>query len=514
MKNLLILFIITLLSAVTVHAQNSYEVTFATEYEDVINEITKGYQDEFIVVRYKSYWAGIYDTAEIARFTLYSFYNNIEDSLCWPVAFYRPDTNIFPQKVYFDNNCYYVFGSAVTNTSGPDSLLTRWEYMARFDMNKQIVWEKLYPRPAELTGYLTSGGPRILKLISGNLLVLTGTSMVENPLYNRWLLREYSTGGNVLKERVFSHYLTGYVQSLTYSFDSTEILIHNSTGGHIPGCNNLETAGHGALILDTATYDTVGGVCYLPDINIHYPYEAMFDHNGHLILSGYTTIYDFDQHKFDEYIGTYILNSDFQVINSRLLTDKDRKTWFAYNEGMDIDENGNIFIAGEVDWVPDFFPQSYDYIYLAKMDSNLNVLTERYLGGDSFYGIMSMITTTDGGVALGGYKYDYTVNDWGDNDAFLIKTDADLMVGTNEHASIPVHSALVYPNPGTGTMNIRTTEKGGVLRLYNLSGKQMLQKKISDLITGIDCSTLTGGVYVWKLYKNNREIDYGKWIKL
>ncbi len=513
MKYLLVLFILMLLSTGAVHAQNSYELTFATPYNDVINEITKGCQDEFIVVRYKSYWAGIHDTADITRFTLYSFYNNLQDSLCWPVNFYRPDTNIFPQKVYFDDSCYYVFGSAVTNTGGPDSLITRWEYMAKFDMNKQMVWENLYPRPAELTGFRASGEPRILKLFSGNLLVVTGLLRIGSP-EDRWLLREYSNNGSIIKERVFSHYLTGDMQSLTYSFDSTEILIHNSIGGHIPGCNNLETAGYGALILDTVTYDTVGGICYLPDINIHYPYEAMFDHNGHLILSGMTFIYDFDQHKFDEYIGSYVLNSDFQVINSRLLTDKDRKTWVAYREGMDIDEDGNIFIAGEVDWLPDFFPQAYDYIYLAKMDSNLNVLTERYLGGDSFYGIMSMITTTDGGVALGGYKYDYMVNEWGDNDAFLIKTDADLMVGTSKHTTIPVHSALVYPNPGTGTMNIRTTEKGSILRLYNLSGKQMLQKKISNLITEVDCNTLAGGVYVWKLYKNNREIDHGKWIKL
>jgi len=511
MKYLLVL-LLTLLAWMG-NAQNSYEVTFVTKYDDRINEITKGYQDEFIVVRYKSYWAGIYDTADVARFTLYSFYNDLEDSLCWPIEFYRPDTNIFPQKVYFDSSCYYVFGSAVTNTNGPDSSLTRWEYMARFDMNKQMVWEKFYTRPGELTGYNSSGNPKLLKLISGNLLVLASMSLSGTPYY-RWLMREYSTDGNIIKERVFSNYLTGSMQSLTYSFDSTEILIHNSTGGHIPGCNNLETAGHGALILDTITYDTVGGVCYLPDISIHYPYEAKFDHNGHLVLSGMTLIYDFDMHKFDEYIGTYVLNSDFQIINSLLLTDKDRKTYVGVREGMDIDDDGNIFVAGEVDWVAAFFPQSYDYIYLAKMDSNLNVLTERYLGGDSFYAIMTMIATTDGGMAIGGYKYDYMVNEWGDNDAFLIKTDASLMVSTPEYSTIPVHSALVYPNPGSGAMNIRTTENGSMLRLYNLSGQQLLQTKIVGLITEINCHHIPGGVYVWKLFKNNREIDHGKWINL
>ncbi len=181
---------------------------------------------------------------------------------------------------------------------------------------------------------------------------------------------------------------------------------------------------------------------------------------------------------------------------------------------MNIDENGNIFVVGEVDWSASFFPQTYDYIYLAKMDSNLNVLTERYLGGNSFYGVMTMIATTDGGMAIGGYKYDYTVNEWGDNDAFLIKTDPELWVNTPENYAIPVHSVLVYPNPGSSIMNIRTTEKGSILKLFDLSGQELLQTTITDLITEINCNRLIQGVYVWKLYKNSREIDRGKWIKL
>ncbi len=512
MKKLLVILLFMLLQARVGYTQNSYDVTFATEFDDLISNISKGYEDELIAVRYKSYWAGIYDTADITRFTLYSFYNDLQDSLCWPVAFYRPDTNIFPQSVYFDSSSYFVFGGAVTNTGGPDSLLTRWEYMAKFNINKQLVWERFHPRTEELNSFLTSGYPKILKLISGNFLVITGLMRFGVPEY-RWLLIEYSRDGDIITERLFSQYLTGDIESLTYNFDSTEILLH-STMGHIPGCNHLETAGRGAVILDTVSYDTVGGVCYYPDINIQYPYEAMFDHNGHLVLSGVTNIFDFDHNKMDEYIGTYMLNADFQVINSRLLTDKDRKTWVASRKSMDIDENGNIFVAGEVDWVADFFPQTYDYIYLSKMDSNLNVLTERYFGGDSFYRITSMVTTTDGGVALGGYKYDYTVNEWGDDDAFFIKTDADLWVNTPEYNSIPVHSALVYPNPGGETLHIRTTEKGSVFRLYNLSGQEILQTKINNLITEVDCNQLNKSIYVWKLFKNNRVIDRGKWIKL
>ncbi len=63
-------------------------------------------------------------------------------------------------------------------------------------------------------------------------------------------------------------------------------------------------------------------------------------------------------------------------------------------------------------------------------------------------------------------------------------------------------------------MNIRTTEKGSILKLFDLSGQELLQTTITDLITEINCNRLIQGVYVWKLYKNSREIDRGKWIKL
>jgi len=101
-----------------------------------------------------------------------------------------------------------------------------------------------------------------------------------------------------------------------------------------------------------------------------------------------------------------------------------------------------------------------------------------------------------------------------EQDAFFIKTDVDLMVGTNETGSIPVHSALVYPNPGGETLHIRTTEKGSVFRLFNLSGQEILQTKINNLITEVDCNQLNKSIYVWKLYKNSREIDHGKWIEI
>ncbi len=511
MKRIVIIASLLFVIFQTGHTQNTYQVLFASGLDDVVHYISKGDNGEYVVIKYKNYWGGMQDTSQVVQYKIYSFFNDLQDSLCWPVSFNRLDTTILPHIVYYDSSFYYVFGAAVFKTGQSDTSIIRNDYMAKFDSDKQIVWERFYPRSPEFNDYCNAFDMNILLLTSGNFFTVVGVPKIGSP-EAEWLLREFTKNGEVVKTRVFSDYLSGYVQSLTYSFDSSEILIHSTTG-RIPGCNNLYTAGRGAVILDTVSYDTVGGICYAPDINIEYPYEAAFDKNGHLLLAGNYWSFDFEHHVMKEYIAVSVLNSDFQVINSKILSDIDRRAWAGERKCMDIDANGNIYIAGVVDWVPDFWPTTYDYIYVAKLDSNLNLITERYFGGDLFYHVMSMLSTTDGGIILGGMQYDYTINNY-EQDAFVIKTNAGLWVGTPAGNTIPVHSALVYPNPGNGTFKIRTTEKGSLFMLYNLSGKLLLQTEIKDLVTQQDANRLANGVYVWKLFKNNREIDSGKWINI
>jgi len=509
MKPTLLFALLYFIASLPINAQNSYKVLFASELYDAIYELSKGNDDEYNIIKYKNYFGGG-DTSSIFIADIYSFHNNLADSMHWPINFNRTDTIILPASILFDESYYIVAGGAVVRTN--DTIFTRYQYIAQVDLDKQLVWEYLYPRPQELVQYGSPGLQRILKLSSGNYLTVTMVMKLGGAI-EKWLIQSYSTNGDTLQTRVFDDYLAGYIESLTYNYDSSEILVH-ATNAHIPGCNHLENAGRGAVILDTATYDTLGGICYEPNFHIQDPYEAMFNPTGNLVIAGETMIYDFDQQKMDEYFGVYILDSNYNVTNSTLLTDKDRKFKAGEYKCMDIKATGDIYLAGILDRNPVFFPQTYDYIYLAKLDSNLNILTERYFGGDAYYYVLNMLSTTDNGIIISGMQYDYMVNEWGDTDAFLIKTNADLLVNTNEINSIPVHSALVYPNPGNGKLNIRTTEKGSLFVLYTLSGKRIKQIRIENLITEADGSSLPGGVYVWELYKNNREIDHGKWIKL
>ncbi|MCB2208077.1 MAG: T9SS type A sorting domain-containing protein [Bacteroidetes bacterium] len=512
MKTFISGILVLLAITMRIQAQDNYKVLFASEMDDAIYELSKGFNDEYNIITTKNYWGGGYDTSSIVRKDIYSLHNNLADSIRWPVSFNRLDTTLFPASILYDESSYLVAGGAVVREVGEDTTFTRYQYIARFGLNKQILWEHLYPRPQELIDYWCSGSQRILKLKSGNYLTVARVRKLGGAI-EKWLIQSYSPVGDTLQTRVFDDYLAGYIESLTYNYDSSEILVH-ATNGHIPGCDHLLNAGRGAVILDTIIYDTLGGICYEPNFHIQRPYEAMFNPAGNLVISGETWIYNIEEQKMDEYFGVYVLDTNYNVASSILLTDEDRKFKAAEFKCMDITANGDIYLAGILDRNPVFFPQTYNYIYLAKLDSELNILTERIFGGDAYYYVLNMLTTTDGGIILSGMQYDYMVNGWGDHDAFVIKTNDDLLVTTTESQTITSHSALVYPNPGNGKLYVRTTEMESLFVLYNLSGQVVQQTAISSLITEVDCNPLNKGVFVWKLLKNNRVIDHGKWIKI
>ena len=96
---------------------------------------------------------------------------------------------------------------------------------------------------------------------------------------------------------------------------------------------------------------------------------------------------------------------------------------------MRINSEGEICIAGTYNVVPIQWPNTYNWVYVAKLDQELNIINEQYYGGDAEYIVGSMTACEDGGIAVGGMCYDYLVNDH-EHDAFILKTDAGLMVNT------------------------------------------------------------------------------------
>jgi hypothetical protein len=140
------------------------------------------------------------------------------------------------------------------------------------------------------------------------------------------------------------------------------------------------------------------------------------------------------------------------------------------------------------------------------------MIWEKYLGGDAFYRTDGMCATYDGGVILTGRRYDENINSY-EYDGFLYKLDGNGYIGISEKSNLKVKSAIVYPNPVSDELFLRTAIKGAVFYVYNLAGKQVLNINVQGLITTVNLNYLKPGEYLWSLRTPDKLIESGKFIK-
>jgi hypothetical protein len=150
---------------------------------------------------------------------------------------------------------------------------------------------------------------------------------------------------------------------------------------------------------------------------------------------------------------------------------------------------------------------------IGKMDSNLNLLNEKYIGGDAYYHFNTITATSDGGALITTNRYDYLTQGH-EHDVYIIKLDSlDFTVGITEHKNKKLADAIVYPNPGNEIINIRTALKGCIFNLFDTFGRQILKKPMPDRITTVKTNTLSKGTYYYSVTDNNKTIISGTWIK-
>ncbi len=135
-----------------------------------------------------------------------------------------------------------------------------------------------------------------------------------------------------------------------------------------------------------------------------------------------------------------------------------------------------------------------------------------------FYGLQdgicnttnSITATRDGGLilitgitALNGSNYGCSI----------LKFPAEAFVGIEEAHENGLKVAIAYPNPGKDVLNIRTGLKDARVEVYDMNGRMVYGREITDTITAINTSAWPSGSYVWKVIVEGKESEVGKWIK-
>ena len=500
---------VLLLFVVSLHAQGSYKMVLEGPQNGHFSVVSANSADEFVAS--KSVYP--FQTLKVIKSEIYSFSNSSAfDTLRWDIELSRADTALFVSTINcFPENGEYLFLGTGTHYTNIDTLIivSKFNWMMRLDATKNKIWEAYYPIPEGISQTSDFYGVCVLPLTSGNYLL--GRTIRVNAAVLHLQLIEINPQGEVVKTKLFDDSQLGIIMSLTYNMQGSSVLLHLVGGQQLNNCQS-ET---GAYILDTANYDITGSICYRENATgFNQPYNAMISPDGELIVAGSYSSYNSSSNSINRYLGVARYDTNYQITNQILLTAPDTMTYAAWENCIDINEQGEICVAASFDNALGFYTGYYDLVYLAKLDSELNLMHERYIGRDAEYAPFYVAATGDGGIAVGGSQYDYLVNQYGEEDPFIIKTDAGLWLDTPQIHEENIHRALVYPNPGTCELNIRTTIKQAVFRLYDTKGQLIMEYPINQLSTTIPVGNLSKGVYWWTIVQRENVSDKGKWIKL
>ena len=189
----------------------------------------------------------------------------------------------------------------------------------------------------------------------------------------------------------------------------------------------------------------------------------------------------------------------------------------ATHRSFDTTNAGEIYFSGTAN-VEFSYPwqQNPSWIFLSKLDEDLEQQWIRFYGGDMFYHIYTIKATQDGGAIMACRTYDHQ-SQYLEHDILIIKVDENgLITGLdNEPVQIKARDAIVYPNPGSSYLKIKSGPQidGALFELYDMTGKIMARKVLSSGLVEINTNHWPAGTYTYRITRQKHQLDSGKWTK-
>lgn len=402
---------------------------------------------------------------------------SIEDSLMY-----------FTKIIQVSEEPIKYFASALCYPAGDDEWKNELFYL--LDENFEVIWKKRFA--LSQNRFVTSFSD-ILHLYDGSYLLARRPSNVEDYMYIFHLSQE----GDSLDFREYEGDSAGKIMALTYSPDSASYWLHTHLAHYDPLGPESQV-----IVLNEDLEQTK--VMYYPRWFSENYYAKVLPNNK-LVASG--SYMDFDNH----YLGTYILDSNLNVLHEDFLTHTDT-SFAATSKCVDYYYPDQIFVGGTHNrslWgeIPTWF-------VLAKYNQELDLIYERYIGGDANYWMYNITATSDSGVIVSGTRYDYD-EAVTKKKAIIIKLNPEgVLVGNNEAKQpVRISKAIIYPNPGSNNLTLRTSMENSTFILYDIKGNEVLRKRINQLISNYNTDQLSAGFYTWIISDKKQILETGKWLK-
>ncbi|PKP29934.1 MAG: hypothetical protein CVT99_15350 [Bacteroidetes bacterium HGW-Bacteroidetes-16] len=187
--------------------------------------------------------------------------------------------------------------------------------------------------------------------------------------------------------------------------------------------------------------------------------------------------------------------------------------------GLDYSSNGILCYGGVHNALVDLYHPGFENInkWLVVKNINFNTQTDNWFfryGGDANYEMYGLYLTPENECIVYATRYDWQHNNRMERDILIMKIDSTgMLVGQNTDIE-KMQFCVVYPNPGTNSLSLKTFNLDGTVALFDINGVRVASKPFACPITTINTEQLKPGVYLYMIKdKNHEKLDVGKWIK-
>ncbi len=351
--------------------------------------------------------------------------------------------------ILFNNNKYTFLGA---QQKGDKDYL----YITQFDKFFNLIYEKTYQVPLDkkIFYFKSTINSDSNIVIAGHTLKLNNNYVPFNEFYA--LISLVGDSIEIVNKETPCPTCTPTPYQIHESIDSSKYYV--MTSGYK---QNFANAG---ILQLTKNFDTIG--FNLIDSHILYHYSSIKHHDSLFIISGIGLTSEYKL--YISFVNEQGICSNIQTFQK----DIGLREHPALIKGIS-KYNNSIFIGAtsNIDYSNAFFGTIDSWFHLIKFDDSLNVIWEKWYGGDAYYFLNSVLATSDGGCLMVGTKYPHGMT-VPERVAHFIKVDANGNVQWTQDIKTHDISFKLYPNPTSSFFTIEnkdfTIEK---IELFDLTGK-------------------------------------------
>ena len=482
----LLIFFYLIINYGNLYCQKTFEYRIGNnQFDESIIDIDENSQgDIWIILRSVS----IENSTDIIESAFYRISTGGDTT---QYSFVKQDTVLFYTDVEIDNDDNMVISATGRALQGDT---TKFKWFCKCSPNFNKIWEY---SPA-IEGDTMLSGNSVFKYIGNGRFIYASNCLRKNSYIPHLYFYEFDSNGDSLHYKLIESEYTSGVYSITYDNVSSGIELHTnfSTVGSPYSCSLLK--------LDSLNNSVSNSQYPLPLYKEPF-FTLSSENNDYLSFGRYWLGSD------EYYVCAIRFDSSLNLINKKVLTHGDKYASSPSRSGIDYYYNDLLYVAGTYNW--QMTPYEPNWIYLASLNSNLNVLHEEYLGGDLYYDIKCVKATHDGGVVVGGRVCDQ-ISQYQEYDGYVMKLDSSFFISLEENNHISRKTKFqVFPNPVKINFTVIGMPEGSIIQLYDNVGRLKQELIVSGNSSGVNLAGLPNGFYILKGIENNRIVSTAIIIK-